>query len=186
MTHRTLEQLDAGLPRVLAAPAEQGTVRLVVRRPGPDQREVVSEGRLDTEQGLVGDDWIHRPGRHTGQPPLYAQITVMNARFCELISGDPDPASWTPSGDQLYLDLDISEANLPPGTRIAVGEAVLEIRPEPHTGCVKFRDRWGQDVLRFASSEQGRALRLRGANTTVVRTGTVRPGDVVRKLGPEP
>ena len=141
----------------------------------------LEQGELDTGVGLVGDDWINRPGTRTGEPSPYAQVTVMNARYAELIAGT-DPTSWAQAGDQLYVDLDISQDNLPPGTRIAVGEAVLEFQAEPHTGCAKFSARFGSDALRLANSEQGRALRLRGANATVVRSGSVRPGDPARKL----
>ena len=138
--------------------------------------------RVDTEVGLVGDDWINRPSSTTGVPNRHAQVTVMNARAAELISGDPEPASWAQCGDQLYVDLDISEANMPPGTRVAVGEAVLEINAEPHTGCAKFREWWGSDALRLVNGERYRSLRLRGVNTTVVEPGLVRPGDTARKI----
>jgi MOSC domain-containing protein YiiM len=100
----------------------------------------------------------------------------------ELVSGDPDPAAWAQCGDQLYVDLDLSEANLPAGTRLSIGEAVLEIQSQPHTGCAQFRSWWGADALRFISTQQGLAMRMRGANTTVVRSGRVRPGDIARKL----
>lgn len=182
MTYRTLDELEAGLADVMDAPADEGLLRLVVRRPGPGLREVLTEGQLDEEVGLVGDDWINRPGMGSEGPHRYAQVTVMNARFCQLIAGDPRPESWAPSGDQLYVDLDISEANLPAGSRLAVGEAVLEVSDHPHTGCAQFRERWGADALRFANGPRFRHLRLRGANTMVVRSGLVRPGDLARKL----
>ncbi len=182
MTYRTVAELEAGMARVLAAPTDEGAVRLVVRRPGSGQREILEVGQLDTEVGLVGDDWVNRPGMGSDKPSPYAQVTVMNARVAELISGDPEPPAWAQCGDQLYLDLDISESNLPPGTRIGIGEAVLEVQAEPHTGCVQFRGWWGSDALRFISTEQGRALRMRGANTIVLQPGTVRPGDTARKL----
>ncbi len=167
---------------VLDTPKEEGAVRLVVRRPGRGEREILAEGRFDTEQGLVGDDWINRPGMGHDRPSPYAQVTVMNARVAELISGDSQPETWARCGDQLYVDLDISEANMPAGTRIAVGEAILEVQAEPHTGCVQFRSWWGPEALRHISTKEGRSLRMRGANTRVVQTGVVRPGDRARKL----
>lgn len=115
------------------------------------------------------------------RPSLYSQVTIMNARVAELISGDPHPRAWAQCGDQLYVDLDLSEANLPAGTRVAIGEAVLEIQAEPHTGCAMFRQWWGPDALRFISTKEGLALRMRGANTIVIRSGKVRPGDIARK-----
>jgi len=182
MTYRTTAELEAGMATLLEAPRDQGELRLVVRRPAKGQREVLAEARLDTEGGLLGDDWVNRPGSHSDKPSPYAQVTVMNARVAELVSGDPDPAAWAQCGDQLYVDLDLSEANLPAGTRLSIGEAVLEIQPQPHTGCAQFRGWWGDDALRFISTKQGLALRMRGANTIVLQPGTVRPGDLARKL----
>ena len=167
---------------VFDTPREEGVVRLVVRRPARGEREILAEGQLDTEQGLVGDDWINRPGMGRDGPSPYAQVTVMNARAAELVSGDPQPETWAQCGDQLYIDLDISEANMPAGTRIAVGEAILEVQAEPHTGCVQFRSWWGPEALRHISTKEGLSLRMRGANTRVVQAGVVRPGDRARKL----
>jgi MOSC domain-containing protein YiiM len=182
MAHLTAAQLEAGMAGVLDAPTDEGPVRMVVRRPGRGEREILGEGQLDTELGLVGDDWINRPGMGRDTPSPHAQVTIMNARFAELISADPDPRAWAQCGDQLYLDLDLSEANLPAGTRLAVGEAVLEVQAEPHTGCPKFSEWWGADALRLANGPERRHLRLRGANTRVLRSGAVRPGDTARKL----
>ena len=131
---------------------------------------------------LVGDDWVNRPGSGRKTPSPHAQVTVMNARFAELISGSPEPRPWARCGDQLYVDLDLSEENLPAGTRLAVGEAILEVQAEPHTGCAQFREWWGADALRLANGPATRHLRLRGANTRVVRSGVVRPGDTERVL----
>ena len=182
MAYQTAEQLEAGMARVQEAPADEGEVRLVVRRPGRGEREILQQGELDTEQGLVGDDWINRPGMYRDTPSPYAQVTVMNARVAELISGDPEPATWAQCGDQLYIDLDISEENLPAGSRVEIGEAILEFQAEPHTGCVQFKSWWGDEALRHISTPVGRSLRMRGANTRVVRSGVVRPGDIARKV----
>ena len=182
MAYQTAGQLAAGMGRVYDTPKDEGVVRLVVRRPGRGEREILTEGRLDTEQGLIGDDWVNRPSETTGEPSPYAQVTVMNARVSELISGDPEPATWAQCGDQLYVELDISEANMPAGSRIEIGEAVLEVQAEPHTGCAQFREWWGGDVLRHISTREGLSLRMRGANTRVIRSGAVRPGDTARKV----
>jgi hypothetical protein len=184
MAYQTAEQLEAGMGRVYDTPKDEGTLQLVVRRPGRGEREILAEGQVDTEQGLIGDDWINRPGMHRETPSPYAQVTVMNARAAELVSGDPEPSTWAQCGDQLYIDLDISEANMPAGTRIEIGEAVLEIQSEPHTGCVQFRSWWGQEALRHISTREGLSLRMRGANTRVLRSGIVRPGDTARKVAP--
>jgi hypothetical protein len=182
MTYKTTAELEAGMASVVDAPKDEGAVRLVVRRPSKGQRETLEQGHFNTEVGLVGDDWINRPGRGSDKPNPHAQVTIMNARVAELISGDPEPERWAQCGDQLYVDLDISEQNMPAGTRVGIGDLVLEIQAEPHTGCVQFRGWWGPDALRFISTERGLVLRMRGANAVVVQPGTVRPGDVARKL----
>ena len=178
--HLTAAELEAGLPHVRAAPAEHGRVELVVRRPSEGVREVLEEAELDLTEGLVGDRWS--AGRSHRRPPnTDAQITLMSARAAHLVARTRD--RWALAGDQLYVDLDISEANLPAGTRLAVGTAVIEITPPPHTGCKKFVARFGMEAMLFVNSPEGRALRLRGANARVVEPGIVRPGDEVRKLG---
>jgi MOSC domain-containing protein YiiM len=182
MAHRTADELEHGLEAVRSAPADEGFVRLIVRRPGKRLREILDEGELDLELGLVGDDWINRPGMGRDDPTPHAQVTVMNARFAELIAGDSGPDSWVEAGDQLYLDLDISEANLPAGACLELGSATIEIQPQPHTGCVAFSERFGSAALRLTATQEGRSLRLRGANAMVVRSGTVRQGDVVRRV----
>lgn len=181
MPFATLEQLESGVAHILEAPRDGGVVRLIVRRPGMDRREVLTTGQLDTELGLVGDDWADRGSGSTpdGAPAPYAQVTIMNARYAALIADGPE--GWAQAGDQLYVDLDISTRNLPPGSELVLGSAVLRISAEPHTGCAKFSTRFGSDALRFSNSEQGRSLRLRGANAMVIRSGSVRTGGAVRR-----
>lgn len=173
--HRDTETLVAGLDHVRAAPADGGVVELVVRRPAEDEREVLDEGALDLEVGLVGDCWAD-----DDEPNPDAQLTLMNARAAELVAGGRE--RWPLAGDQLYVDLDLSESNLPVGTRLRVGEAEVEITAEPHLGCSKFRARFGTDALVLVNRPDGRALRLRGVNARVVAAGRVRPGDAIAKL----
>ena len=104
----------------------------------------------------------------------------MCARAIAAIAGSRE--RWPLAGDQLFVDLDLSVANVPPGTRLAVGTAVVEASTEPHMGCKKFRGRYGLDAVRFFASDVGLALQLRGINATVVEDGEVRLGDLVRKL----
>ena len=144
------------------------------------EREVLDEATLDLDDGVVGDRW-RNAGRSGGRPAnVNAQVTLMSARAAALVAGDRE--RWPLAGDQLYVDLDLSEANLPPGTCLAVGEAVIELTASPHTGCKKFVERFGLDAMHFVNSPEGRSLRLRGANARVVEAGVVRPGDEIRKL----
>jgi MOSC domain-containing protein YiiM len=181
MTHRTSSDIERGLATVAAAPRDEGTVQLVVRRPSEGQREILEVGELDIDRGLVGDGWIERPSRGSDGPDRNAQVTVMNARYAELIAGS-DREAWAPAGDQLYIDMDISFENLPPGSQLGVGTAVIEFSSAPHTGCAQFSGRFGSDALRATNTERGRQLRLRGANAVVIQSGEVRPGDRARKL----
>jgi MOSC domain-containing protein YiiM len=176
-----LTRLEENLDHIRASPADNGTVELIARRPDVDEREVLAEALLDLDEGLVGDTWRVRGSTRTpGGPNLDAQLTVMNARAAAAIAGER--ARWPLAGDQLYVDFDISRTNLPPGSRVQIGSAVIEFSEPPHTGCAKFSARFGVDALKFVNSEVGRDLRLRGANCRVVVAGTVRPGDEVRKL----
>ena len=180
MAHKSASELDAGLATVIDAPKDEGTVRLIVRRPGVDAREVLDEGHLDPERGLMGDDWERRHEGGTA-PKRYAQITVMNARYTELVADSADPARWAEAGDQLYVDMDLSVANLPAGTRLNVGTATIEISAEPHLGCAKFSARFGSDALKLANTSHGRALRLRGANARIVKAGAANRGDAISR-----
>jgi hypothetical protein len=176
---RREEAFDTRLPEVQAAPADNGRVELIVRRPAPEQREILDEAALDLELGLVGDHWAVRD---RGNTPVYmdAQLTVISTRVLAII--EPDESRWPLAGDQLYVDFDLSEANLPAGTRLAVGTSVIEISETPHTGCAKFSSRFGSDALRWINSPVGRANRMRGLNARIVEPGTVRTGDTIRRI----
>jgi MOSC domain-containing protein YiiM len=177
-----LTRLEQSLDHIREAPADGGTVELIARRPAEDEREVLTEARLDTVDGLEGDTWRARGSSRTpdGGPNPESQITLMNARAAAAIAGDRE--RWALAGDQLYVDLDLSITNLPSGSRVEIGSAVIEFSETPHTGCAKFSGRFGVDALRFVNSPTGRELRLRGANCRVVEGGTVRAGDAIRKL----
>jgi len=170
---------DAQLADVQAAPADEGLLELIVRRPAVDEREILNEAQLSRDGGLVGDRWAARDREKT---PIYmsAQLTVISTRVLRAI--EPDETRWPLAGDQLYVDFDLSEANLPAGTRVAVGTSVIEISETPHTGCAKFSARFGRDALRWINSPTGRAHRMRGLNARIVEPGTVRPGDAIRKI----
>jgi hypothetical protein len=172
-------RFDAQLDDVRAAPADLGRLELIVRRPAPDERDLVQEAELDLALGLVGDRWA---GRIPDLTPVYldAQLTVINTRVLAAI--EPDRERWPLAGDQLYVDFDLSVENLPAGSRLAIGSAVIEVSDTPHTGCAKFSARFGGDALRWINSTTGRAHRMRGLNARIVTAGTVRLGDAVRKV----
>ena len=180
--HLSADELAAGLAALEPSPREQGVVRLIVRRPRAGQREIIDEGELDTVTGLVGDNWQHRGSSRTpdGTAHPAMQINLMNARVIDLIAGHP--SRWAQAGDQFFVDLDLSAANLPPGTRLALGSAVIEVTNQPHTGCAKFIERFGLDAMKFVNSPDGRVRQLRGINARVVTNGRVRAGEPIRKL----
>ncbi len=181
MKHLSTAELEAGLGCVRDSPSDGGALVLIARRPAVDEREVLTEASLDVEAGLAGDTWPTRPSSRTvdRSPHPGMQVTMMNSRAALLIAHDLERRVL--AGDQLYADLDLSPANLPPGARLAVGSAVLEVTDQPHLGCAKFAARFGQDALRFVNSRVGRELRLRGLNARVVVSGTIRTGDAIRK-----
>jgi MOSC domain-containing protein YiiM len=177
----TTPELVSGLDAIRQSPKDDGRVLLIVRRPAVDDRELLEEAMLDCAEGLVGDTWKARRSSRTadGSPHPGMQLTVMNSRAIDLIA--QDRRRWALAGDQLFVDLDLSALNLPPGTRLTLGSAIIEVSEQPHTGCGKFVERFGLDAMKFVNSPIGRELQLRGINARVVQSGRVRVGDAVRK-----
>lgn len=173
---RTLRELQDALANIRQAPRDVGTLKLIVARPGVDRRVELTSAQLDIDLGVVADRWSRG-----SKPNPKAQVTVMNVRAAEVVAGDR--SRWALAGDQLYVDFDLSPDNLPAGTRLAIGSAVLEATGQPHLGCEKFSARFGQVARAFANSQEGTAVSFRGINTRVVQSGTVRVGDEVRKVG---
>ena len=168
------------LALIEAAPKAVGRLVGIVVRPSRETRAMVEEAEVDLELGVVGDNWFERGSSSTpdGSARLDSQVTVISTRVLAAI--EPDESRWPLAGDQLYVDLDLSQENLPIGSRLAIGSAVLEVTAEPHTGCAKFSARFGSDALRWTNTPLGRGLRMRGMNTQVVRSGSIRVGDEVR------
>jgi hypothetical protein len=175
------ERLMAGLGQIRDSPKDGGRLVLVVRRPAVGERELVAEAVVGQVAGLDGDNWLARGSASAadGAADPERQVTVMNARAAELVAGGTDRMPL--AGDQLYVDLDLSLDNLPAGSLVAVGQAVLQVSDAPHLGCAKFMERFGAEAMRFVNSRVGRQLRLRGMNTRVVHPGTVRPGDITAR-----
>jgi hypothetical protein len=180
----TMEELEAGLAHIREAPGDSGRLEMIVRRPQVDGREVLDKGYLDLHQGLVGDNWQSRGSSSTADGSAHPemQLNIMNARAAALVAQEKE--RWPLAGDQLYIDLDLSTDNLPPGTQLALGEAVIEITPIPHNGCKKFTARFGLDAMKFVNSPVGKELRLRGVNARVVQPGAIRVGDIAIKMQP--
>ena len=173
--------LEAGLIDVQTSPRDSGRVIQIIRRPDRDLRELPSECELTPAEGMKGDRWVRHCTRTLADGALNpdTQLTLMNVRLLELIA--PEPARWPLAGDNFLVDLDLSQANLPAGQRLEIGEAVIEITAEPHNGCAKFSKRFGPDALKFVNSTEGKALRLRGVNAQVVTAGRVHIGDEIKK-----
>jgi hypothetical protein len=180
--HLTMAELEAGLDAIRRSPKDEGVIALIVRRPKVDAREVLEEGELDLVEGLVGDTWKVRGSSRTPDGAAHPdmQLNVMNARVIALLAREKD--RWPLAGDQLFIDMDVSSENLPPGTRLALGSAVIEVTDQPHTGCKKFEARFGLDALKFVNSPLGRQLHLRGVNAKVTQPGVIRVGDFVKKI----
>ena len=178
----TMTELEDGMEYIRQAPKNQGLLKMIVRRPTVDEREILEECELDLEQGLAGDSWKDRGSSHTpdGSANINAQLTIMNARVIALLA--QDASRWPLAGDQLYVDMDLGEDNIPPGTRLALGSAMIEVSAQPHTGCKKFSARFGVDAIKFVNSPEGKQLHLRGINTRVIRPGTIHVGDVLKKI----
>ena len=183
MKHLTMDELEAALDHLRQTPKDDGVVELIVRRPKVDEREVLDEAQLDPAGGLIGDNWIRRGSSRTpdGSAHPEMQINIMNARVTALVAQEKE--RWPLAGDQLYIDMDLSKENLPAGSRIEVGSAVLEVSAYPHLGCHKFVSRFGIDAMKFVNSEVGKQLRLRGINAKVIEGGVVKVGSKARKVG---
>ncbi len=181
VSHLSYSELEAGLDEIRQSPKDNGLLKMIVRRPAVDEREPLQEGELSLEEGLVGDTWKERYSRRTpdGSANLDAQITIMNVRAVALLAQNEE--RWPLAGDQLFMDMELSDENLPAGTRLTIGSSVVEVTAVPHTGCDKFAARFGTDATKFVNSKEGKRLHLRGINCRVVRAGTVRVGDIVKK-----
>ncbi len=180
--HLSAEELEAGLDLIMQAPKDNGVLELIVRRPEIDRREVLEEGELSLKLGLVGDNWKVRGSSRTddgfGHPEM--QLNIMNSRSTALVA--QERSRWKLAGDQLYIDMDLSDENLPSGTRLEIGSAIIEVTPIPHMGCKKFVSRFGLEAMKFVNSPEGKQLRLRGLNAKIITPGTIRVGDTVRKI----
>ena len=184
--HLSTSELEAGLSEILSSPEDAGRLELIVVRPGVDERRQLTTARLTVEGGVEGDRWARDPGHRMddGRPDPSSQVSLMNTRILRQIAARRDDAMCL-AGDNLIVDLDLSDQNLPTGSRLAIGaEVVVEISGLLHTGCTKFARRYGDQARSFINGPQGRPLHLRGRYARVVKGGVVEVGQTVRKLPP--
>jgi len=172
--HLPYATLESRLRELPSPPTDEGTVVLVVARPATDERRTPERVHLTPEGGVEGDRWGKRPNPHRD-----SQITVMRADFARLVANG-QPLSLP--GDNLMVDLDLSTANLPAGTRVRVGTALCEVTPQPHTGCGKFAARFGEDARDLTNAPEYVDWHLRGIHFRVLEPGDVGPGDPIRVL----
>lgn len=182
MRHLTTEELESGLDEIRRSPKDNGVLKLIVRRPEENEREVLETGELDLIDGLAGDNWKTRGSSSTADGLAHPekQLNIMNARAAALVAQDEN--RWKLAGDQLFIDFDLSGENLPAGSRLKIGSAIIEVTPPPHNGCKKFVARFGSDAMKFVNSPVGKELHLRGVCAKVVKAGTIRAGDFVKKV----
>lgn len=180
--HLTTHELEAGLDAIYQSPKDNGVLDMIVRRPQVEEREVLTEGRLNVTDGLEGDNWKARGSTSTPDKSAHPemQINIMNSRVIQLLAKEKD--RWQLAGDQLFIDMDLSAENMPAGTKLSIGEAILEVTPVPHSGCKKFTARFGLEAMKFVNSPLGKELHLRGINAKVLQAGIIRIGDVVKKI----
>ena len=180
--HRSIADLENGLENIKKSPADNGMLYMIVVRTSKRERAVPWYCKLSPAFGVEGDHWSQGAWKSLpeGIPDPMVQVTIMNSRCLDLIATSKE--RWPLAGDNLIVDMDISTANLKPGQKVSIGSAVLEISDIPHTGCMKFRDRFGVEALKFVSSKEARELRLRGLFARVIKEGEISIGDRLKKI----
>ena len=180
--HLSYAELEGQIDFIAASPKDKSPLDLLVRRPKENHREVLETGELSTTEGLVGDMWKIRPSNRTPDKSAHPdmQLNIMNSRVISLIARSED--RWKLAGDQMFFDLDLSKENLPAGTQLKIGEAIIEVTAQPHTGCKKFVARFGLDAMKFVNSKIGKRHQMRGINAKVIHGGAINIGDIVQKI----
>lgn len=181
-SHLTRDELQAGLPHILASPQDDGLLEAIVIRPEHGVRQELQSCEISLAGGTHGDHWAKGCSKTTenGKPHPDVQICIMNSRCIAHIAQARE--RWALAGDNLFMDLDLSPENLPVGQRLRIGTAVIEITDTVHAGCASFAERYGQSAVVFVNARKGSALRLRGVYARVVVDGLVSAGDRVAKV----
>ena len=182
MEHVMMDRLESGLGHILDSPKDNGVLKMIVSRPAKKERAMPVRCYLTRKGGVEGDHWAHGCWKSLpdGSPDPSVQVTIMNSRCLDLIT--TQQSQWPLAGDNLIADLDLSVHNLNPGQKLSIGSAILEITDVPHTGCIKFRDRFGIDALKFVSTKTAKELRLRGVYAQIIQDGEIQIGDRLNKV----
>lgn len=179
--YASTSDLNDSIANIQLSPKDSGTVELIVCRPGTGERKELDEAELDITAGLIGDNWLSRGHGKTTREPAHPemQLNIMNSRAISIIAKNKD--RWKLAGDQFFVDFDLSPDNLPPGTQLIIGDALIKVTEEPHLGCQKFVERFGKDAVQFVNSTIGKSLNLRGINAKVIKGGKVKVGSIIQK-----
>lgn len=178
----TTAELQHGLAHVLAAPRDAGVIGLLCARPKHNARTFPDRLTLTRAGGVAGDfemsdPWLSLPD---GSPDPRIQVAIISARVLDLVWRERDRIPHP--GDTLTVDMNLTEENLPAGTLLAAGSAVLRVSDEPNEGCVKWKVRYGKDAFHWTSAPANLPLRLRGLFCSIEVDGEVRLGDSLRRL----
>lgn len=182
MKQLDINELEAGLEVIRQSPKDGGMLDLIVCCSQNGKLEEFDQAALDPVMGLVGDDRQQRRNHTALDDKTHPdrQLSIMNSRVIALIADHPE--RWKLCDDQLYFDMDLSVDNLPAGTQLSIGSAIIEVTSVSHRGGEKFAANFGVDAMHFVDSELGKQLNLRGINAKVVKPGTICVGDSATKL----
>jgi hypothetical protein len=182
MTQPSLDELQAALPHVMAAPKDEGVIDSLCLRPERNKRQLVEEITLTVDQGIPGERWLTQPWLklEDGSPDPRIQVSVLSKRVMDLVWTDRE--NVVHPGDPIVADMDLSEENLPVGTRLQAGTAVIEVTDAFNDGCVKWKVRYGSDAKDWITLPENIPLRIRGILCKVVQDGVVTINDRLKKL----
>lgn len=177
MRYVTTAELENNLHYILSSPKDAGRVESIIVRRRKNERELRKEVFLSLEKGVEGDRWFDLS---KGEPDPRRQLTIINSRLIKLLAQSEDRLCL--AGDNLITDFDLSVSNLPVGQRLTIGNVIIEISDVPHTGCLKFAERYGNDSVEFINAPERSNLRLRGVYAKFLNSGLIYLGDSINKI----
>ncbi|MFT3781378.1 MAG: hypothetical protein QM790_05120 [Nibricoccus sp.] len=178
----TFDELNRRYAAIPALPKNDARVEALCVRPDLGAREIREEIDFDPVHGAIGDRWERKTWMYLpdGKPDPRVQIAICNAQVIAMLQ-ELTETNHHP-GDTLFTNLDLSHANLPRGSKLQVGNAIIEISDVENDACMKFAKHHGSVVLDWIRLPQNRPLRLRGAFAKVSVGGKVRIGDVIKRI----